>query len=75
MIHLACVSSVGHIYAIGECGGATEEGRCPECGSTIGGQNHRLLEDNALATEMDGATVGAWSNFENMANFDPQQFM
>ena len=21
----------GHVYAIGECGGATVEGRCPEC--------------------------------------------
>lgn len=51
----------GHIYAIGECGGAMEESDCPECGSRVGGTNHRLLETNALASEMDGATAPAYN--------------
>lgn len=50
----------GHIYAIGDCGGATQTSKCPECGSQIGGSGHRLLGDNAVATEMDGATSPAW---------------
>jgi hypothetical protein len=50
----------GHIYAIGECGGAMEVGRCNECGEAIGGSSHRLLSNNMLATEMDGATRPAW---------------
>ena len=27
----------GHYYCIGECGGAMQEAKCPECGATIGG--------------------------------------
>ncbi|XP_021953554.2 NFX1-type zinc finger-containing protein 1 [Folsomia candida] len=50
----------GHIYSIGECGGAMETGKCNECGAAIGGQSHALLADNTLATEMDGATAPAW---------------
>lgn len=50
----------GHFYAIGECGGAMQVSKCNECGATIGGQSHRLLADNALASEMDGATRHAW---------------
>ncbi|CAI5951159.1 unnamed protein product [Closterium sp. NIES-64] len=26
----------GHVYAIGECGGAMQESRCPECGEVVG---------------------------------------
>uniref|UniRef100_A0A1X7ULC4 RZ-type domain-containing protein n=1 Tax=Amphimedon queenslandica TaxID=400682 RepID=A0A1X7ULC4_AMPQE len=26
----------GHFYAIGECGGATQVTKCPECGADIG---------------------------------------
>ena len=48
------------MYAIGECGGATLESTCPECGSGVGGTQHRLRPDNAVATEMDGATRPAW---------------
>ncbi|CAH1781587.1 unnamed protein product [Owenia fusiformis] len=36
----------GHIYAIGDCGGATVEATCPECKSTIGGSGHALRSDN-----------------------------
>ncbi|XP_054748296.2 NFX1-type zinc finger-containing protein 1-like isoform X1 [Lytechinus pictus] len=60
----------GHVYAIGECGGATQAAKCPECGSNIGGTSHRLTEGNRVATEMDGARYAAWSDQANMGNFD-----
>lgn len=63
----------GHIYAIADCGGATVESRCPECGSTIGGSGHRLRDDNRFAPEMDGASHPAWSELANMGNYDPFQ--
>ncbi|XP_054753251.2 NFX1-type zinc finger-containing protein 1-like [Lytechinus pictus] len=50
----------GHVYAIGECGGAMEESKCPECGAKIGGRSHRLTAENRVATEMDGANRPAW---------------
>jgi len=50
----------GHVYAIGDCGGATVESRCPECGERIGGTSHRLLSTNNIATQMDGATRSAY---------------
>lgn len=59
----------GHIYAIGECGGATQVSRCYECGQSIGGTNHRLLSTNSLAGEMDGARYAAWSDAANLANY------
>jgi hypothetical protein len=59
----------GHYYAIGECGGAMEESKCPECGAGIGGQHHRLADDNELAPEMDGAAHPAWSDQANMGNY------
>ncbi|XP_068745964.1 NFX1-type zinc finger-containing protein 1-like [Montipora capricornis] len=65
----------GHIYCITECGGAMEEGRCPECGSSIGGRNHQLRADNRLASEMDGARYAAFSDLANINNFDPRDFM
>ena len=61
---------IGHIYCITECGGAMEEARCPECGSTIGGHNHRLRDDNRLASDMDGARYAAFSDMANILNFD-----
>ena len=60
----------GHFYCIGDCGGATEIAKCPECGAKIGGTNHRLLQDNQLAPEMDGARYAAWSTGANLANYD-----
>ncbi|XP_066939877.1 NFX1-type zinc finger-containing protein 1-like [Macrobrachium rosenbergii] len=56
----------GHVYCITECGGAMEESSCPDCHGRIGGANHRLRSDNAVATEMDGAQHGAWSNYNNL---------
>eukprot|EP00118_Oscarella_pearsei_P004516 m.19536 g.19536 ORF g.19536 m.19536 type:complete len:778 (+) comp27849_c0_seq1:4110-6443(+) len=60
----------GHPYAIGECGGATQEAKCPECGAKIGGQSHRLADGNAIAREMDGARHAAWSEAANLENFN-----
>ena len=59
----------GHIYAIGECGGAMERSVCNECQAPIGGAGHRLLGTNSLAGEMDGARHGAWSEQANMNNY------
>lgn len=60
-----------HVYAVGECGGATEKSKCPECKADIGGMQHRLVDGNRLATEMDGASFAAYSEeANNMANFD-----
>ena len=65
---------IGHIYCITECGGAMEEGRCPECGSEIGDRNHRLRGDNHLASDMDGAQYDAFSEMANIRNFDLRHF-
>jgi hypothetical protein len=64
----------GHIYVITECGGANQIGKCNECGALIGGTNHRLLSDNNLAPEMDGAQSSAWSESANMANYHVEDF-
>lgn len=61
----------GHVYAIGDCGGAMERSKCPECKATIGGTNHTLTQDNDVAREMDGAQHAAWSNTANLINFNP----
>ena len=47
-----------------------QEGDCPECGAKIGGQSHRLRDDNQLASEMDGAQHPAWSNMTDLRNFN-----
>lgn len=61
----------GHIYCITECGGATQRSRCPVdgCGLIIGGENHRLVEGQRLASEMDGARHAAWSSGNDMNNY------
>ncbi|KAJ6587167.1 hypothetical protein DFH09DRAFT_248112 [Mycena vulgaris] len=43
----------GHVYVIGECGGATERSRCPECGAPVGGENHTLDATNGRALEFE----------------------
>ena len=55
----------GHIYCIGECGGAMQEATCPECKETIGGRNHRLAAHNSIAPEMDNARFAAYSDAAN----------
>uniref|UniRef100_A0A1A7WMA6 Zinc finger, NFX1-type containing 1 n=2 Tax=Iconisemion striatum TaxID=60296 RepID=A0A1A7WMA6_9TELE len=64
----------GHIYVITECGGAMERRACPDCNATIGGQNHRLDSGNQVATEMDGAQHSAWSEVNNLRNFENVDF-
>ncbi|KAL0977888.1 hypothetical protein UPYG_G00162780 [Umbra pygmaea] len=59
-----------HVYAIGECGGAMESSSCPDCKATIGGANHALVSGNRVASEMDGAQHAAWSEANNVLNFD-----
>ncbi|CAG4956216.1 unnamed protein product [Colias eurytheme] len=60
----------GHFYCIGECGGAMQVSKCPECGEAIGGSSHRLLATNSHARELDGSQFPAWSEqYNNMANF------
>ena len=60
----------GHVYIITECGGAMERRRCPDCNVAIGGENHTLDSSNQVATEMDGAQHSAWSEANNLLNFD-----
>lgn len=48
-----------------------QESKCPECGSRIGGTQHRLVANNALASEMDGASTSSWPT--NLIN-ELQQF-
>ncbi|KAG8955989.1 hypothetical protein FRC04_006438 [Tulasnella sp. 424] len=43
----------GHPYVIGECGGAMQRSRCPECGETIGGGDHTLDASNSRATDFE----------------------
>ena len=64
----------GHVYTIGECGGAMERSQCPECKAEIGGAQHRLAEGNTVAREMDGARHAAWGDDANMHNYDPVEF-
>ena len=37
-----------HVYAIGDCGGATEESKCPDCKAAIGGTGHKLVQSNTV---------------------------
>ena len=45
----------GHVYAIGECGGAMETSKCPDCKATIGGAQHQLASGNIHAGNFDGS--------------------
>ncbi|PGG97744.1 hypothetical protein AJ79_09096 [Helicocarpus griseus UAMH5409] len=46
-----CVN--GHPFAIGECGMPMQLARCPECGASVGGQNHRAVEGVTRAIGME----------------------
>ncbi|GLB37649.1 putative P-loop containing nucleoside triphosphate hydrolase protein [Lyophyllum shimeji] len=43
----------GHTFVIGECGGAMERARCPECNAVVGGSDHTLTDGNTRATEFE----------------------
>jgi hypothetical protein len=52
----------GHIYFIADCGGAMTEGKCPDCGATVGGENHRRRDDNQFAGDrFDDSARPAWN--------------
>lgn len=57
----------GHPYVIGECGGAMEASRCPDCGEAVGGANHALTAGNRHTGRYDGSAHAAWSDEANMA--------
>ena len=37
----------GHVYSVGDCGQPMETAKCPDCNSSIGGQNHILVQNNS----------------------------
>ncbi|KAL2850542.1 hypothetical protein BJX68DRAFT_275792 [Aspergillus pseudodeflectus] len=45
----------GHPFTIGECGGAMELSRCPECGAAVGGQHHRTTAGVTHARDLESA--------------------
>ncbi|KAG2153743.1 uncharacterized protein EDB93DRAFT_1134566 [Suillus bovinus] len=60
----------GHTFVIGECGGAMQRSRCPECGSPVGGESHHLDSTNTRAAQYDqlarqvypGIPATPWAN-------------
>ena len=64
--------SNGHVYNIGQCGGAMVESQCPECKAPIGGHSHRLHSDNTHAGDFDRSQHAAWPEGANMGNYDLQ---
>ncbi|KAF5338164.1 hypothetical protein D9758_014722 [Tetrapyrgos nigripes] len=57
----------GHVFVIGECGGAMQASRCPECGEPVGGSSHRLDNTNRQALDFEdiardqGAQRSPWN--------------
>lgn len=43
----------GHLFVIGDCGGAMVESKCPDCGSVVGGRSHTLAAGNKNVRSMD----------------------
>ncbi|KAH9011840.1 hypothetical protein EDB84DRAFT_994480 [Lactarius hengduanensis] len=43
----------GHTFVIGDCGGAMQAARCPECRAPIWGSDHRLHQSNTRAMEFE----------------------
>lgn len=50
----------GHLYVIGDCGGAQQASRCPVCGEGIGGTNYHIDKSNTHDTTIDGSAGPAW---------------
>ncbi|KAM3422162.1 hypothetical protein BST61_g2532 [Cercospora zeina] len=46
-----CVN--GHPFTIGECGGAMQQARCPECDAPIGGQDHQTAAGVTRAAHIE----------------------
>ncbi|EJF65241.1 P-loop containing nucleoside triphosphate hydrolase protein [Dichomitus squalens LYAD-421 SS1] len=57
----------GHVFVIGECGGAMQQSFCNECGEAIGGSHHNLLATNQPVRELEeiarehGARPSPWN--------------
>jgi hypothetical protein len=51
-----CVN--GHPFTIANCGMAMQEGSCPECGARVGGAEHRLVEGNTRAVDIEREFAG-----------------
>ncbi|RIA96822.1 hypothetical protein C1645_754039 [Glomus cerebriforme] len=49
-----------HPYYIGNCGGATQLSKCPDCSATIGGTQHRVISNNRFYGEFDNSASPAW---------------
>ncbi|KAL3439805.1 hypothetical protein BJX65DRAFT_317439 [Aspergillus insuetus] len=45
----------GHPFTIGECGGAMQLSRCPECGAAVGGEGHRTTAGVTFAHDLENA--------------------
>lgn len=43
----------GHPFTIGECGMPMQQARCPDCGSPVGGQHHRLAGGVERAADLE----------------------
>ncbi|KAL6233126.1 hypothetical protein BDW75DRAFT_252193 [Aspergillus navahoensis] len=43
----------GHPFTIGECGGAMELSRCPECGAAVGGEHHQTAAGVRRARDLE----------------------
>lgn len=43
----------GHLYVIGDCGGAMVQSKCPDCGEIVGGQSHSLARGNQNLRSME----------------------
>jgi hypothetical protein len=43
----------GHPFTVGECGMPMEMSRCPQCGSPVGGRDHRAVEGVRPATDLE----------------------
>ncbi|KAI7907579.1 uncharacterized protein BX663DRAFT_547290 [Cokeromyces recurvatus] len=54
-----------HPYYVGDCGGATEISKCPECDALIGGTQHKVVGSNRFYGEFDGSEKPAWPGQPN----------
>ena len=69
LLHQIGVTSVnrclhcGYIYGIGNCGQPMEARPCPECGQTIGGNNHRFAGGNQGIPDGEDAVRGIADNW------------
>ena len=43
----------GHPFTIGECGMPMETSQCPQCGSPVGGRDHRAIDGVRPATDLE----------------------